>query len=86
MAKFIITITRVEQITHDMEVEVTITREQIVDEFELTGEDRQEWRDYAETYITAGYLEELIEEGKVLSDTSSDPEFDDGYLQSVEEI
>jgi hypothetical protein len=85
MAKFILTLNRTETITHTMQVEVSITKQQVLEELELATEDRADWRSYVEDFLNLGYTEEMIEGGKILHDDATDAEFSEPELESVDE-
>jgi hypothetical protein len=66
MATFIVTATRTIQRSYQLRVK--ITRDEIVDELSLEGEDRKEWREHAEDYLQNddAKLTEAHEAGEIL--------------------
>ena len=80
MAKFIVNMEHEEVKKVTSSIKVSVTRDEVVEELQLEGEERQDWRERIEEYIDAVGIEWVHDEGEVLS---TEDEWDDEKLNEV---
>ena len=62
MAKVNVTFSWEERATFSRDVVISVTRDEVVEALDLTGEDRVEWRDHIEDWIYSEGVEGLADE------------------------
>tara|TARA_R100000655_G_scaffold23518_1_gene47404 strand:- start:4777 stop:5064 length:288 start_codon:yes stop_codon:yes gene_type:complete len=62
MAKVNVTISWEERATFSRDVVISVTRDEVVEALDLTGEDRVEWREHIEDWIYSEGVEALADE------------------------
>ena len=62
MAKVSVTVSWEERATFSRDVVISVTRDEVVEALDLTGEDRVEWRDHIEDWIYSEGVEALADE------------------------
>lgn len=62
MAKVNVTVSWEERATFSRDVVISVTRDEVVEALDLTGEDRVEWRDHIEDWIYSEGVEALADE------------------------
>ena len=80
MAKFIVNMEHEEVKKVTSSIKVSVTRDEVVEELQLEGEERADWRERIEEYIDAVGIEWVHDEGEVLS---TEDEWDDERLNEV---
>lgn len=77
-----------ERVARRQHYEITVTKAEIVEAFDLEGDDKADWRDYVEDYLMdfIGPVD-AVERGKPVGD----PEYDDAdadaeEIEQVEEL
>ena len=80
MAKFIVNMEHEEVKKVTSSIKVSVTRDEVVEELQLEGEERQDWRERIEEYIDAVGIDWVYDEGEVLS---TEDVLDDERLNEV---
>ena len=80
MAKFIVNMEHEEVKKVTSSIKVSVTRDEVVEELQLEGEERQDWRERIGEYIDAVGIDWVYDEGEVLS---TEDEWNDERLNEV---